>query len=101
MKGLNYDELVKESVQELGVLYCQQSRALSRRRLQFLLLLKSGKCFSQAKAGGLIGLGTTTLSYVLVFGDEIEKTGDVPADQKPAKSDVFQGYKRKIPCSST
>ncbi len=57
MKGLNYDEMVKESVQDLRVLHRRQSNSLFRRRLQFLLLLKSGKCSSQAKAGTLIGIG--------------------------------------------
>lgn len=53
---MNYDEWVKESVVELRVLHRKQSHALFRRRLQFLMLLKSGKCSSQAKAGALIGI---------------------------------------------
>lgn len=56
MKGLNYDEMVKESVADLRVLHHKQSNSLFRRRLQFLMLLKSGKCCSQAKAGALIGI---------------------------------------------
>lgn len=56
MKGLNYAEMVKESVKDLRVLHRKQSNALFRRRLQFLMLLKSGKCSSQAKAGALIGI---------------------------------------------
>ena len=56
MKGLNYKETVKESVAELRVLHRKQDKALFRRRLQFLMLLKSGKCCSQAKAGALIGI---------------------------------------------
>jgi transposase len=56
MKALNYEEVVKESVAELRVLHQRQSNSLFRRRLQFLMLLKSGKCCSQAKAGALIGI---------------------------------------------
>lgn len=56
MKGLNYDEMVKESIADLRVLHHKQSNSLFRRRLQFLMLLKSGKCCSQAKAGALIGI---------------------------------------------
>ncbi len=56
MKALNYDESVKESVMELRVLHQKQSHALFRSRLQFLMLLKSGKCSSQAKPGALIGI---------------------------------------------
>lgn len=56
MKGLNYKESVKERVAELRVLQHKQSNSLFRRRLQFLMLLKSGKCCSQAKAGALIGI---------------------------------------------
>ncbi len=56
MKGLNYDEWVKESIVELRILHRKQNSALFRRRLQFLMLLKSGKCSSQAKAGVLIGI---------------------------------------------
>jgi transposase len=56
MKGLNYTEKVKESVAELRVLHRRQSKPLFRRRLEFLMFLKSGKCSSQAKAGVLIGI---------------------------------------------
>lgn len=56
MKGLKYDERVKESVADLRVLHCKEDKPLYRRRLQFLMLLKSGKCSSQAKAGALIGI---------------------------------------------
>lgn len=56
MKSLNYTEAVKESVVELRVLHRRQSKPLFRRRLQFLMLLKSGKCCSQAKAGVLIDI---------------------------------------------
>jgi transposase len=56
MKALNYDESVKESIVELRVFHQKQSSSLFRRRLQFLMLLKSGKCCSQAKAGALIGI---------------------------------------------
>ena len=40
----------------MRVLHRKQSKSLFRRRLQFLMLLKSGKCCSQAKAGALIGI---------------------------------------------
>ncbi len=56
MKALNYKEAVKESMKELHTLHRRQQRPLTRRRLQFLMLLKSGKCSSQAKAGALIRL---------------------------------------------
>lgn len=56
MRALNYEEAVKEGLEELRVLHRRQQRPLARRRLQFLLLLKSGKCSSQTKAGALIGL---------------------------------------------
>ena len=56
MKGLNYEVMVKESVKDLRILHRKQSNALFRRRLQFLMLLKSGQCSSQAKAGVLIGI---------------------------------------------
>lgn len=56
MKGLNYGEMVKESVEELRVLQRKQGHSLFRRRLQFLMLLKRGQCCSQAKAGVLIGI---------------------------------------------
>lgn len=56
MKASNYDEIIKESIVELRALHRKQSPALFRRRLQFLMLLKSGKCSSQAKAGALIGI---------------------------------------------
>ncbi len=57
MKALKYAERITERVQELRTLCRHQQRSLTRRRLQFLILLKSGKCGTQAKAGALIGIG--------------------------------------------
>ena len=56
MRALNYKEAVKEGLGELRVLHRRQQRPLARRRLQFLMLLKSGSCSCQTKAGALIGL---------------------------------------------
>lgn len=56
MKGLDYGVEVKQSEEELKRLLKTEDRALQRRRLRFLLLLKSGKCSSQAQAGAAIGL---------------------------------------------
>ena len=56
MKSLDYGEVIGEQLQELQLLYRKQSRTLARRRLRFLLLLKSGECSSQALAGAKIGI---------------------------------------------
>ena len=57
MRGLDYRKEIKEKVAELRALYRRQSRPLARRRLRFLLLLKSGECTSQGQAGARIGIG--------------------------------------------
>jgi transposase len=56
MRSLDYSEAIGEELQELQFLYRKQSRSLARRRLRFLLLLKSGECSSQATAGAKIGI---------------------------------------------
>jgi transposase len=54
---INYQTAIKESAEELAALLRKQNTSLLRRRIRFLLLLKSGKCLSQAEAGAHIGLG--------------------------------------------
>jgi hypothetical protein len=56
MKGLNYHKAIKEELEALQALYRKQSRTLARRRLRFLILLKSGACCSQGGAGAKIGI---------------------------------------------
>ncbi|MBB1287413.1 winged helix-turn-helix domain-containing protein [Flavisolibacter sp. BT320] len=56
MKCLNYSKEIGEEVEVLQGLYRKQSRSLARRRLRFLVLLKSGACASQALAGAKIGI---------------------------------------------
>lgn len=56
MKGLDYSTAIKETAEELRVLYRRQKRPLARRRLRFLIVLKTGLCSSQAKAGEQIGI---------------------------------------------
>ncbi|HYK56047.1 MAG TPA: winged helix-turn-helix domain-containing protein [Flavisolibacter sp.] len=56
MKCLDYAKEIGEGVEELQALYRKQSRSLARRRLRFLVLLKSGGSSSQALAGARIGI---------------------------------------------
>ena len=87
MKALDYDELVKESVAELRVLHRRQSKPLFRRRLQFLMLLKSGKCSSQAKAGILIGIKgrASEKLWKLYVAEGVEGLLRLPDKGRPAK----------------
>ena len=87
MKALNYDVSVKESVLELRVLYGKQSKSLYRRRVQFLLLLKGGKCCSQAKAGALIGLKPRASEklWKLYQTQGVEGLLRIPDKGRPAK----------------
>jgi transposase len=87
MKGLNYDERVKESVAELRVLRRKQDKALYCRRLQFLMLLKSGKCSSQAKAGALIGIQSRAAEklWKLYQTQGVEGLLRLPEKGRPAK----------------
>lgn len=87
MKGLNYDELVKESAKDLRVLYRKQSSALFRRRLQFLMLLKSGQCSSQAQAGALIGIKARASEklWKLYRSEGVQGLLRPPAKGRPAK----------------
>jgi len=56
MKGLDYGKVISEDLEELQALLRRQSRSLARRRLRFVVLLKSGGCTSQALAGARIGI---------------------------------------------
>ncbi len=56
MKRLDYGIEITEELQELQALYRKQSRSLPRRRLRFLILLKTGECTAQGQAGARIGL---------------------------------------------
>ncbi len=56
MKSLDYNKEIKEKLPELQALYRRQSRSLARRRLRFLILLKSGECTAQGQAGAKIGI---------------------------------------------
>lgn len=87
MRGLNYDESVKESVAELRVLHRKQSNSLFCRRQEFLLLLKSGKCTSQAKAGVLIGIGPRASEklWKLYRTQGVEALARIPDKGRPAK----------------
>jgi hypothetical protein len=87
MKGLNYDEMVKESVAELRILHRRQSSALFRRRLPFLMLLKSGKCSSQATAGALIGikLRASKKLWKLYVTEGVQRLLRLPDKGRPAK----------------
>ncbi len=53
---INYQAAIKQSEEALQALLRKQNTSLLRRRLRFLLLLKSGQCATQAKAGARIGL---------------------------------------------
>ncbi len=87
MKALNYDEGIKESVEELRVLHRRQSKPLFRRRLQFLMLLRSGKCSSQAKAGALIGIKARASEklWKLYVAEGLEGLLRLPDKGRPAK----------------
>lgn len=56
MKSLDYPNEISEEQETLEGLYRRQTRTLPRRRLRFLILLKSGQCTSQGQAGVLIGI---------------------------------------------
>jgi transposase len=87
MKELNYEGIIKESVLELRVFHRRQRKALFRRRLQFLLLLKSGQCSSQAKAGALIGikLRASEKLWRLYQTQGVEGLLRIPDRGRPAK----------------
>lgn len=53
---MNYAAQIKESSQELANLMSAQKLTLSRDRLQYLYLLKTGQAKTQIMAGSLIGL---------------------------------------------
>lgn len=54
---LNYQELIQQSESELRALICRQKHSLLKRRLRFLLLLKTTPHVSVASAGRSLGLG--------------------------------------------
>jgi transposase len=56
MRHLEYGVWIKETLEELRALQRRQSRSLAKRRLRFLIVLKSGECTSQAEAGRHIGI---------------------------------------------
>jgi transposase len=87
MKGLSYEEVVKESVEELRILHRKQSSSLFRRRLQFLMLLKSGKCSSQSRAGALIGikLRASEKLWKLYVREGVQGLVRTPEKGRPAK----------------
>jgi transposase len=69
------------------VLHRRQQRPLARRRLQFLMLLKSGKCSSQAEAGALIGLKARASEklWKLYVGEGVERLVRPRGGGRPAK----------------
>ena len=56
MRVLNYGKAIKQSAKHLLQLRDKQRGVLYYRRLQFLYLLKSGSCTTQAAAGQHIGI---------------------------------------------
>ena len=56
MMCLDYGVEIQEGLEQLQTLYRRQGRSLARRRLRFLILLKSGACTSQTQAGARIGI---------------------------------------------
>ena len=56
MKALDYTKRIKQSVAQLQQLRSKENKDLTRRRLLFLELLKSGTCCTQGDAGARIGI---------------------------------------------
>jgi transposase len=56
MRMINYQEVIKESVEALLSLEKKQTNARLRDRLRFIRLLKEGTVTTQVEAGAIIGL---------------------------------------------
>jgi transposase len=52
---MNYEEIIKESIEQLQVHAKKQKKARYEKRYRFLILLKSGKAKTQKEAGELVG----------------------------------------------
>ena len=52
---MNYEEIIKESVEQLQVHAQKQKKARYEKRFRFLILLKSGKAKTQKDAGQMVG----------------------------------------------
>jgi transposase len=87
MGYLNYKELVKEEIAQLRMLHRKQNKSLDRRRLQFLMLLKSGKCLTQRAAGALIGIGQRAAEklWKLYATEGLDKLLEPPRSGRPSK----------------
>lgn len=89
MKRLDYDVEIEQGMQELQALYRKQDRSLARRRLRFLLLLKTGQCTSQTQAGSRIGIGQRAAEklWSLYRTKGMEGLLQKPHSGQPAKLD--------------
>lgn len=87
MRCLDYSKEIGEEVEALQVTYRKQSRSLARRRLRFLLLLKSGGCASQALAGARIGIKPRAAEKLWALYRKKGVTGllEKPHSGQPAK----------------
>jgi transposase len=89
MRCLDYSREIGEEVEGLQAMYRKQSRSLTRRRLRFLLLLKSGACASQALAGAKIGIKARVAEKLWALYRKKGITGllEKPHSGQPAKLD--------------
>ena len=89
MKGLDYHRRIREELEELRLLLRKQERSLAKRRLRFLILLKSGECTSQASAGAQIGIKRRAAEklWKLYHTKGIEGLLEKPHSGRPAKLD--------------
>jgi transposase len=56
MRRINYNEVIRESVEELELLEKKQKQARLRDRVRFVRYLKEGQAKTQPEAGAMIGL---------------------------------------------
>lgn len=96
MRCLDYSNEIGEEVEALQVMYRKQSRSLARRRLRFLLLLKSGECASQALAGASIGIKPRAAEKLWALYRKKGLVGllEKPHSGQPAKLD--EGVKESL-----
>jgi len=64
MRGIHYQEKIKESVAELLILEKEQKQVRQRDRLRFIRYLKAGQASTQVAAGALIGLQRRQSQYL-------------------------------------
>lgn len=89
---LHYGKLILESESELQLLLCRQKHSLLKRRLRFLLLLKTTAHISCSTAGAKLGLGPrgARKMWDLYQKQGIGKYLDYPYKGRASKLDAAQ-----------